>query len=144
MLPKTGLTGRNKHDNLSGESDFSSISDNISSKLNEFTKTSRASSRQKDAAGDKRVRCRFCLKVKSKKRTLKRHVKRNHKALYDRYSDKGRSYFVADPGQMIPEDPDCVDQPPTIQKIKEPPVEKRQKLVEAEFNEFASRLTLAL
>ena len=38
---------------------------------------------------------------------------------------------MADEGQMIPEDPDCVDQLPVIQKIEGPSFEKRQKTSEA-------------
>jgi len=37
---------------------------------------------------------------------------------------------VADEGQLIPEDPNCMEQPPAIQKIEAPPVEKRQKMGE--------------
>ena len=44
---------------------------------------------------------------------------------------------------MIPEDPHCVEQPPAIQKIEAPPVEKRQKTgefnAEAVVHDFAQR-----
>ena len=55
---------------------------------------------------------------------------------------------MADDGQMIPEDPDYVAHPPTIQRFEEPPVEKRQKVSEANtephVNAFDQRLTCAL
>ena len=55
---------------------------------------------------------------------------------------------MADDGQMIPEDPDYVDYPPAIQQIEAPPVEKRQKMSEANtvppVNAFDQRLTCAL
>ena len=74
MPPKTSFAGRIKHDNQAEDSELSSLSDYISSNLNNLSMPSKVSSHQKDAAGEERVKCRFCLKVKSKKRTLKRHV----------------------------------------------------------------------
>ena len=74
MPPKTSFAGRIKHDNQAEDSELSSLSDYISSNLNNLSKASKVSSHQKDAAGEERVKFRFCLKVKSKKKNLKRHV----------------------------------------------------------------------
>ena len=131
MPPKKPVTSRAKRVVQSEDSELSMDSDYISSNVNDLSKPSKQSSHKKDAAGEQKVKCRFCLKVKSQKKSLKRHVERNHKACYERYRDKGRSNFVADYGQMIPEDPDYVEQPPAIQKIEAPPVQKRPNLGEA-------------
>ena len=96
MPGRKSFAGRSKRDNQSEDSDLSSELDYVSSNVNELSKPSKASSRQKDAAGEERVKCRFCLKVKSKKRTLKKHVERHHKEFYEKHKDKRRSYFVAD------------------------------------------------
>ena len=40
---------------------------------------------------------------------------------------------------MIPEDPNCVEQLPAIQKIEAPSVEKRQKMGESSNYDFGER-----
>ena len=85
MPPKKSATNRNKRDVHSEDSALSMDSNYISSYLNELSRPSKQSSNKKDAAGEKKVKCRFCLKVKSQKKSLKRHVKRNHQAFYERY-----------------------------------------------------------
>ena len=96
MPPKKPVTGRNKHDDQSEDPDLSKNSDYISSNLNELSRPSKQCSHKKDASGEKKVRCKFCLKVRSQKKNLKRHVERSHREFYDKYKGKGRSNFVAD------------------------------------------------
>ena len=83
MPPKKPVTSRAKRDVQSEDSELSMDSNYISSNLNDLTKQSKQSSHKKDPSGEQKVKCRFCLRVKSQKKSLKRHVKRHHKDFYE-------------------------------------------------------------
>ena len=98
MPPKKSKDGLAKHGKHSDDSDLSMESDQLSSYLNELSRQSKRSSHKNDATGEKKVRCRYCLKVKSQLRTLKKHVQRHHKDFYEKNKEQRRTYFVAAEG----------------------------------------------
>ena len=131
MSKKKSYASRAKGDIQFDESEFSMDSDELSCELDYMSRPSKQSHFKNDAAGERKVRCRYCLKVKTQLRTIKKHVKRHHTNFYKGNEKRERTFFVAAEGQTIADDSayraskDIMSS--AIQSIEAPSVVKRQK-----------------
>ena len=86
---------------------------------------------KKDTAGEEKVRCRGCLKAVVRLRGLTKHMKSEHKGFYKKNKMKSRRWFVAEPDQLIPDDPEFQVNSgikgPEREEEFEPNSQKRQK-----------------
>ena len=73
---------RTKKDAHQSDSDPSLQSGELSDCSDAPSGSSEQSTSKPDRAGEKKVRCRYCLKVEWQLRTIKKHAKRHHKYFY--------------------------------------------------------------